>query len=83
MSDVYLYQIFAGGRKPSRNRIICLCYGLSATLEETQTLLKESGNAQLYVRDRRDAIIIYGLTHNMELCAINDMLFAEHEVTLY
>lgn len=83
MSDVYLYQIFTGGRKPSRNRIICLCFGLSASLEETQTLLKESGNAQLYVRDRRDAIIIYGLTHNMTLSEINDKLFSEHEATLY
>lgn len=81
-SEVYLYQIFSGERTPSRDRTICLCYGLSATLEETQELLKRSGLAQLYVKNRRDAIIIYGLAHKMELDEINDRLFAEEEATL-
>ena len=81
-SEVYLYQIFSGERTPSRDRTICLCYGLSATLEETQELLKCSGLAQLYVKNRRDAIIIYGLAHKMELDEINDRLFAEEEATL-
>lgn len=82
MSEVYLYQIFSGGRNPSRNRIICLCFGLQATLEESQELLKSSGHAQLYVKDRRDAIIIYGLAHRMTLAEVNDRLFAEQEKTL-
>ena len=81
-SEVYLYQIFSGGRMPSRDRVICLCFGLSATLEETQNLLKHSGLAQLYAKDRRDAIIIYGLSHGMELVDINDKLFSENEATL-
>lgn len=82
MSEVYLYQIFSGGRNPSRNRIICLCFGLQATLEETQELLKGSGNAQLYVKDRRDAIIIYGLLHKLTLEEVDDRLFSEGEKTL-
>ena len=81
-SEVYLYQIFSGERTPSRDKTICLCYGLSASLEETQELLKRSGLAQLYAKNRRDAIIIYGLVHKMELDAINDRLFAEDEATL-
>ncbi|MBQ3103553.1 MAG: helix-turn-helix domain-containing protein [Oscillospiraceae bacterium] len=81
-SEVYLYQIFSGDRTPSRDRTICLCFGLSATLEETQELLKHSGLAQLYAKDRRDAIIIYGLSHSMSLAEINDKLFAENEATL-
>ena len=81
-SEVYLYQIFSGDRTLSRDRTICLCCGLSATLEETQELLRSSGLAQLYVRNRRDAIIIYGLTHGMELDEINDRLFSEEEATL-
>ncbi len=67
---------------PSRDRVICLCLGMSATLEETQELMKYSGFAQLYVKNRRDAIIMYGFTHNMELPEINDSLFAESEETL-
>lgn len=82
ISNVYLYQIFSGERNPSRNRILCLCYGLDATLEETQELLKHSGYAQLYVKDKRDAIIIYGLVHSLELDEVNDRLFSEKEETL-
>ena len=81
-SDVYLYQVFSGGRAPSRDRTLCLCFGLSATLEETQELLKHSGFAQLYAKNRRDAIIMYGLSQGVELSEINDRLYAEKEETL-
>ena len=81
-SEVYLYQIFSGGRTPSRDRTLCLCFGLSASLEETQELLKQSGLAQLYAKDRRDAIIMYGLSHDMDLVEVNDKLFSENEETL-
>ena len=63
MSEIYLHQIFAGRRNPSRNRLLCLCYGLSASIDETQELLKLSGMAQLYPKRKRDAIIYYGLLH--------------------
>ena len=83
MSEVYLHQVFAGRRNPSRNRLICLCFGLSATLDETQELLKQGGFAQLFPKNRRDAIIIYGLVNNASLFEVNDKLFAEGEETLY
>lgn len=82
ISTVYLYQIFSGERNPSRNRILCLCFGLTANLEETQELLKHGGYAQLYAKNKRDAIIIYGLTHDMDLDNVNDCLFSEQEETL-
>ena len=83
ISEVYLHQIFAGKRNPSRNRLLCLCYGLGASIEETQELLKLCGVAQLYSASRRDAIIIYGLAHGINLFEINDKLFAEDEETLF
>ena len=83
MSEVYLHQVFAGRRNPSRNRLICLCFGLSATLEETQELLKQCSLAQLYPKNKRDAIIIYGLVNDVSLFDVNDKLFSEGEETLY
>ena len=83
MSEVYLHQVFSGRRNPSRNRLLCLCFGLNASLEETQELLKRCGFAQLYPKDRRDAIILYGILNGMDLFAVNDKLFAENEETLY
>ena len=60
-----------------------VCFGLNASLEETQELLKQCGFAQLYPKDRRDAIILYGILNGMDLFGVNDKLFAENEETLY
>ena len=83
MSEVYLHQVFSGRRNPSRDRLLCLCVGLEATLEETQQFLKQVAYAQLYPRRRRDAIIIFGILHRLPLSEINDKLFAENEKTLF
>lgn len=83
MSEIYLHQIFAGRRNPSRNRLLCLCYGLGASVEETQELLKLCGMAQLYPKLKRDAIIYYGLLHGLSLFEINDNLFDKNEETLF
>ena len=82
MSEIYLHQIFAGRRTPSRNRLLCLCYGLEASIDETQELLRLCGMAELYPKLKRDAIIYYGLLHKLDLFAINDKLFDENEATL-
>ncbi len=83
MSEVYLHQVFSGRRRPSRDRILCLCIGLNATLEETRLLLKRAGYAQLYPKLQRDAIVIHGLIHHTPLTVINDNLFARNEKTLF
>lgn len=82
MSEVYLYQVFSGRRRPSRDRLLCLCIGMKATLEETQELLKQVGYAPVYLRLKRDAIIGHGLLHHTPLTEINDKLFSENEKTL-
>ena len=83
ISEVYLHQVFSGRRKPSRDRLLCICIGLGATLEETQTLLKQASFAQLYPRIRREAIVCHGILHGTPLAEINDTLFARNEKTLY
>ena len=83
MSEIYLHQVFAGQRNLSRNRLICVCFGLSATLEQTQELLKCCGHAQLYPRNRRDTVIIFGLSHRMTLFEVNDKLLAAGERPLF
>ena len=83
MSEVYLHQVFAGRRNPSRDRLLCPCVGLETSLEEAQRLLKLASYAPLYPRLKRDAIISYGIVHHMALGEINDKLFTENEKTLY
>ena len=81
ISEVYLHQVFSG-RRSSPDGLLCICIGMGATLEETQRLLTQVSYAQLYPRTKRDAIISYGLVHQLPLDAVNDTLFAEEEKTL-
>ena len=82
ISEVYLHQLFSGRRFPSRSRLLCLCFGLGATVDEAQSLLQQARHAPLYSRDRRDAIIIFALSHHMTLVEVNDKLFTENLDTL-
>lgn len=83
ISEVYLHQVFAGRRTPSRDRLLCICVGLGVTMEESQRLLTQASYAQLYPKIKRDAIISHGIVHHTELNEINDKLFAEGEKTLF
>ena len=82
ISEVYVHQLFSGRRFPSRSRLLCLCFGLGATVDEAQSLLQQARHAPLYSRDRRDAIIIFALSHHMTLFEVNDKLFTENLDTL-
>ena len=82
ISEVYLHQLFSGRRFPSRSRLLCLCFGLGATVDEALSLLQQARHAPLYSRDRRDAIIIFALSHHMTLFEANDKLFTENLDTL-
>lgn len=82
MSEVYLHQLFSGRRKPSRDRLLCLCIGLNLTLDETQRLLQLAEFAQLYPRIKREAMISHGICHGTSLEEMNELLFAENEKTL-
>ena len=79
MSTVYLYQILSGRRRPSRDKLICLCFGLGCSLDTVQELLKKNGFLGLYPKNRRDAIILYSLSKGISLQETNDKLFQERE----
>ena len=83
MSEVYLHQVFSGRRRPSRDRLLCLCIGMKAGLEEVQQLLRKAGHAPIYPRIKRDVIIIHGILYGTPLTEINDKLFVENEKTLF
>ena len=83
MSEVYLHQVFSGRRRPSRDRLLCLCIGMEAGLEEVQQLLKQVGYAPIYPKRKRDAIISHGILYRTPLAQINDKLFSANEKTLF
>lgn len=70
----YVYQIFDGTKTPSRDKLIAIAFGLQLSDEETQTMLKLSENRELYVRDERDAIILFALQRKMNIMKTNELL---------
>ena len=83
MSEVYLHQILSGKRVPSRDRLLCLCIALEMPEGDVNTALKECGYASLYIRNRRDAIILYALNNGWDINVLNDGLFEANEETLF
>ena len=82
LNSVYAYQILAGKRKPSRDKLLALCFAMNATLEETQILLRRNESATLYVKNRRDSIIIFALSRGHSLIQVNSALYEHGEVII-
>lgn len=82
LSDSYAFQIFQGYKNPSRDKLLALAVGMQATFEECQRLLKLAGVNELYAKNRRDAIIIFGLERGYSIPQLNDILFELEEFTL-
>ena len=75
INEIYGYQIFAGKRRPERNKLLCLLIAMGADLNEVQTVLKHAGYAQLYVKNPVDCAVIYGICKHMTIPQINNFLF--------
>ena len=71
----YAYSILNGNRKkPERDKLIMLCFGLRLTADEANRLLKMSSNGELYVRNPRDLVLIYALDRNQSVIEANNKL---------
>ena len=63
----YGHQLFNGIRRPSRDKALQLAFGFSLDEEHTQALLRSAGVGELTPRVKRDAVILYGLIHQLSL----------------
>ena len=55
----YGHQLFNGTRKPSRDKVIQLAFGLGLDVDAAQGLLKIAQKSSLYPKIKRDAAILY------------------------
>jgi len=81
LDRAYVYQIFSGEKTPSRDKLIAIAFGLKLSDDETQKMLKISGNRELYARDKRDALILFALQHKKTIWYTNELLFS-HNLTV-
>lgn len=70
----YGHQLFNGTRKPSRDKVIQLAFGLGMDVENTQKLLKLAQKNVLYPKIKRDAAILYCLHNKMDILEAQNVL---------
>jgi len=70
----YGYQLFNGTRRPPRDILLTLAIRLGLTETEAQRLLKLAQRPVLYARNRRDAAVLYCLSHHLSLAEADELL---------
>ncbi|CEN25377.1 Helix-turn-helix domain [[Clostridium] sordellii] len=78
----YGYQILNGTKKPSRDKLLKLCISASLDIEESNKALKLGNVGQLYPKNPRDSIIIFGINKKLNLFQIDELLFNRNFDTL-
>ncbi len=82
LEKAYVYQIFNGEKKPSRDKLIAIAFGLHLGSEETQRMLKLGGCSDLYARVARYAVILFAIQRGMGIVAADDLLYSNGFPTL-
>ena len=82
LNSTYGWQVFEGQRNPGRNTVLRIALAMGLSLRETNRLLAASNNAQLYSKNRRDAIIIFCIDHGKTLEETDDALYEFGEETI-
>ena len=83
LSEIYAYQIFSGKKcNPSRDKVLCLAFGMGLNVEETQQMLKVFNFPFLYAKRKRDSIIIFALNKGLSVPDTNELLYNSAEETL-
>ena len=74
ISEPYLYDILRGGKRPTRNTVIKLAFGLSLALETTERFLMLAGYRNFYPRHKRDALLKYAFQNSMNISEADNLL---------
>ena len=75
LTKAYTYQIFNGEKKPSRDKLIAIAFGLHLDLDNTQRMLKIGGCSELYPRIARDVVIQFSIVHGKNISETDDALY--------
>ena len=70
----YGHQFFNGQRKPNRDKVILLAFGLGLNYTQTKELLYKAHKPELHPKVKRDAAIIFALERGIDLVETQNTL---------
>ncbi len=78
----YCYHILNGTKKPSRDKILCLCIAAKFNAEQTRRALEIANEGILYAKSSRDTLIQYAINQKFSVIETNILLEEHQEKTL-
>ena len=82
INETFGYQIFTGARRASRDNLLKIAFAMGCTLREANRLLQAGGANELYCKNRRDAIVIFAISHGYTLQKTEEELYRFGEATI-
>lgn len=82
LNQTFAYQILAGTRRASRDKLLQLAFGMQLGIRDTSELLERGGACRLRPDCRRDLIVAYALHHGLGVEQCDDLLWEHGERTI-
>lgn len=82
LNQTYAYQIMAGLRRASRDKLMQICFGMGLDVDDACELLEVGHVNRLNPTNRRDIIIAYCLDRGLDVSECDDLLWRYGEATL-
>ena len=74
ISEPYIYNLINGEKRPTRDTVIKLSFGLKLTLQPAERLLKLAGYGGFYVKHKRDSILKFAVENKLRLAEADELL---------
>lgn len=82
LNQTFAYQILAGTRHASRDKLLQLAFGMQLGIHDASELLERGGACRLRPDCRRDLIVAYALHHGTGVEQCDDLLWEHGERTI-
>ncbi len=82
LNQTFAYQILAGTRHASRDKLLQLAFGMQLGIRDASELLERGGACRLRPDCRRDLIVAYALHHGTGVEQCDDLLWEHGERTI-
>ncbi|MCL2217520.1 MAG: helix-turn-helix transcriptional regulator [Defluviitaleaceae bacterium] len=74
ISEPYMYNLVNGQKRPTRDTVIKVSFGLNLPLDTSERLLKLAGYGGYYVRHKRDSILKFSLESGHSIAKADELL---------